>query len=345
MAGAAPFARTLIEWQQAHGRHGLPWQQTRDPYRVWLSEIMLQQTQVGTVVGYYGRFLARFPDLGSLAGAPLEDVLTLWAGLGYYARARLLHRCAQIVAADHGGRWPGNAAALAALPGIGASTAAAIAAFCFDEQAAILDANVVRVLARHQGIDGDPKRPAVREQLRLCARALLPDAAGMPAYTQAIMDLGATVCTRGRPRCGQCPVRAGCRAHAEGRTAQLPARAPAPVRPERRRHLLVTLHRRAVLVEQRAPSGIWGGLLSLPEFATPAALRAGARSLGSGAPRALAPRRHGFTHFTLLFTPHVLELPGPRAPAPAGQRWLPLRRIDSAPLPAPILSLLRDLRP
>ncbi len=343
-AAAAPFARALIAWQAQQGRHGLPWQGTRDPYRVWLSEIMLQQTQVTTVLGYYERFLARFPDLPSLAAAPLEDVLSLWAGLGYYARARLLHRCARLVLAEHGGRFPGTAALLANLPGIGASTAAAIAAFCYHERAAILDANVKRVLARRHAIDGDLKAPAVLAPLWEHAQALLPEADAMAPYTQAIMDLGATVCTRSQPRCGQCPVRDGCRAHEQGRAAQLPTRVPARARPERTAHLLVVLHRRAVLLEARPPRGIWGGLLSLPEFTNPTALRRQARALGGGRPAPLAERCHGFTHFTLRFTAHVLALAGTRPAAAPGRRWLPLAQIEAAALPAPILGLLRELR-
>ncbi len=350
------FARSLIAWHKEHGRHDLPWQNTRDPYRVWLSEIMLQQTQVSTVIGYYARFLQRFGNVQALAAAPLEDVLRLWAGLGYYARARMAHRCAQAVLAA-GGRFPDNAQALAQLPGIGPSTAAAIAAFCFDERAAILDANVKRVLARHHAIDGDLRRPAVVEQLWERARALLPAPRDMARYTQAIMDLGATLCTRSRPRCDACPVRADCKALLLGRVAELPVRAKAPARPLRTAHLLVAVNRRAVLLEERPPTGIWGGLLSLPEFPSLGDLQAGARALGGKDPAAMHERRHGFTHFTLAFTPHLLRLParqrtaarqdaagGVAAAAPGRLRWLPLCDIDAAALPAPIRTLLRDVR-
>jgi len=341
--GPAGFARALIAWQRTQGRHGLPWQQTRDPYRVWISEIMLQQTQVATVLGYYERFLQRFADLPALAAAPLEQVLQCWAGLGYYARARLLHRCAQQLVAEHGGRFPASAAALAQLPGIGASTAAAIAAFCFDERAAILDANVKRVLARRYAIEGSLKQPAVLGRLWEHARALLPPAADMGPYTQAIMDLGATVCTRTRPRCAQCPVNTDCLAHCQGRAAQLPLREARAARPLRRAHLLVARHRGAVLVEQRAAAGIWGGLLSLPQFPSRAALGRAARALGPGAPQALPERRHGFTHFTLAYTAHVLELRGTRPPPAPAQRWLPLRQAPGAALPAPVRALLGEL--
>jgi A/G-specific adenine glycosylase len=328
-----------------NGRHDLPWQNTRDPYRVWLSEIMLQQTRVGTVLAYYERFLQRFPTLHALAEAPLEEVLRVWAGLGYYARARLAHRCARTLVADQGGRFPGTSRALEELPGIGRSTAAAIAAFCHDERAAILDGNVKRVLARRYAVDGDLRRPEVLEILWQHARALLPAARHMRAYTQAIMDLGASVCTRTRPRCDQCPVHADCQARLQGRAEHLPQRTPAAPRPVRTAHLLVAVHRRAVLVEQRPARGIWGGLLALPQFAHAAQLERAARRFGAAAPRALAPRRHGFTHFTLAFTPHLLHVRGMRRPEAApDQRWLALSQVDAAALPAPIQALLRDLR-
>ena len=203
----------MIGWQGRHGRHGLPWQGNPDPYRVWLSEVMLQQTQVATVLAYYPRFLARFPDVRALAAAPLDAVLAAWSGLGYYRRARLLHRCAQVVVAEHGGAFPRHAVQLAALPGIGRSTAAAIAAFCFGERAAILDGNVKRVLARAFGIGDDLGTAAGQRALWARAEALLP-ARGIGAYTQGLMDLGATVCLARRPRCDACPLAATCAAAA-----------------------------------------------------------------------------------------------------------------------------------
>ena len=194
------FAASVLRWHAKHGRHDLPWSATRDPYRVWLSEVMLQQTQVATVLPHYARFLAAFPEVHALAAARQADVLKLWAGLGYYARARNLHACARAVVKEHAGRFPRDAAALATLPGIGRSTAAAIAAFCFGERVAILDGNVKRVLARHFGIEGFPGAAKTERVLWALATSLLPAAEKMPAYTQALMDLGATVCTRRAPR-------------------------------------------------------------------------------------------------------------------------------------------------
>src|SRR5207247_5643213 len=221
---AAPrsFASRLIAWQKQHGRHDLPWQHTRDPYRVWLSEIMLQQTQVATVIPYYLRFLAAFPDVASLAAAPVERVLEIWSGLGYYRRAHLAHRAAKTIVTEHGGVFPRDVSAVAVLPGIGRSTAAAIEAFAFGVRGAILDGNVKRVLARHAGIVGFPGDPEVERSLWRHAESLLPEK-GIETYTQALMDLGATVCLRKSPRCDVCPVAPDCVARRDGRIAELPA--------------------------------------------------------------------------------------------------------------------------
>ena len=221
------FSPRIVAWQRLHGRHDLPWQNTRDPYRIWLSEIMLQQTQVATVIPYYERFLARFPDVAALAAAAQEDVMPYWAGLGYYARARNLHRCAQEIARDWQGRFPPTAEAIATLPGIGCSTAAAIAAFAYGERSPILDGNVKRVFTRHFGIAGDPSKREVEQRLWALADTqveVAPDL-DMAAYTQGLMDLGATLCTRGKPACDKCPVADTCVARREGRQAELPTRA------------------------------------------------------------------------------------------------------------------------
>jgi A/G-specific adenine glycosylase len=341
------FAGRLIAWQARHGRLDLPWQKTRDPYRVWLSEIMLQQTQVTTVLDYYARFLARFPTVETLAQAALEEVMPLWAGLGYYARARNLHACAHAVCAHHGGTFPSSASALAELPGIGPSTAAAIAAFCFDERAAILDGNVKRVLARHFAVEGDPGAAAVERRLWSLARDLLPaSACDMPAYTQAVMDLGATLCVRSMPRCQACPVQATCMAYREDRVEQLPTPRARKAVKVRHAHMLVLLHADQVLLQQRPPSGLWGGLLSPPQFDTPEALHAAVTQL-TGAPRlaqVLAPRRHPFTHFTLEFVPHVVTLPATAVHAgDAALCWRPLAQASGLAVPAPVRTLLRDV--
>jgi A/G-specific adenine glycosylase len=339
------FAARLIAWQARHGRHDLPWQADREPYRVWLAEVMLQQTQVGVVIPYFTRFCRRFPDVVALATAPLDDVLASWAGLGYYARARNLVACARVVVERHGGRFPLDAATLAQLPGIGRSTAGAIAAFCAEAREPILDGNVRRVLARHFGIDGDPSSPPVVRQLWQQAAALLPDSPRMPAYTQAIMDLGATVCTRRAPRCESCPVAGTCVARRTGRVDELPA--PRQRRPERSRRAwtLLALHDGRVLLQRRAPTGVWGGLYSPPQFDSLAALRRTAAQLDA-APRlrVLPPRSHAFTHFTLTLLPRRLDI---RSPPPRLREedllWLPLAELGAAPLPAPIAALLREV--
>jgi len=340
------LAARLIAWQRRHGRRGLPWQGSREPYRVWLAEVMLQQTQAATAAGYYERFVRRFPDLATLARAELDEVLALWSGLGYYARARNLHACARTVARTHGGVFPARAAELARLPGIGRSTAAAIAAFCFGERAAILDGNVRRVLARHFGIEGFAGEAAVERRLWVLAESLLPArAADMGPYTQAIMDLGATLCTRSAPRCAQCPLAASCVARRAGRTAELPA--PRPPRPaaHRRAHWLLAVGDDCVLLERRPPVGLWGGLLAPPSFASRRALALAAQTLAAAAPlRRWPPRRHAFTHFTLEFTPYLVESAPATAAAEPGRHWWPLAALEQAALPAPVRALLRDVR-
>jgi A/G-specific adenine glycosylase len=341
------FAGRLVRWQATHGRSDLPWQRTRDPYRVWLSEIMLQQTQVATVLGYYERFLARFPTVTALGQAAVDDVMPLWAGLGYYARARNLHACAMAVLRDHGGAFPRSAQALAQLPGIGRSTAAAIAAFCFDERAAILDGNVKRVLTRHFAIEGDPARLAVERRLWSLAESLLPaDSARMPAYTQAVMDLGATVCTRAQPRCGECPLASGCIARRDGRTDELPTPRARKAVPLKRAQMLVLLWNDEVLLQQRPGAGLWGGLLALPQHEDEVQLNAALAAL-AGTPlptAALPPRRHAFTHFTLEFTPRVARVERALQINDSSLRWTPLSGIERAALPAPVKALLLDLR-
>jgi A/G-specific adenine glycosylase len=336
------FANRLIRWQEEHGRHDLPWQGTRDAYRIWLSEIMLQQTRVVTVIPYYRRFLARFPDVGALAAAPLEAVLEAWAGLGYYARARHLHLCAREIAARRARNFPRDISQLAGLPGIGRSTAAAIGVFAFGLRAAILDGNVKRVLARHSGIAGFPGSAPVEKQLWQLAESLLPTAR-LEAYTQGLMDLGAIVCTRADPVCGACPLQADCVARRDGRQAGLPAARPSRTRPERLSRVLVLTDGRRVLFERRPPAGIWGGLLALPEISEDAAAfarRRGFRLLRAQEQPAL---RHAFTHFRLTLLPCLCEVDGSaRQAGEPGWEWLTPDQIATAALPAPIRRLLRQ---
>jgi A/G-specific adenine glycosylase len=340
MPAPPTFAARLIAWQEAHGRHDLPWQQTRDPYRIWLSEIMLQQTQVATVIPYYLRFLERFPDIAALAAATQAEVLEYWAGLGYYARGRNLHAAAQLIASEHGGRFPATAEQIAELPGIGRSTAAAIAGFAFGARGAILDGNVKRVLTRVFGIEGFPGRPAVERELWALAESLLPTEK-IESYTQGIMDLGATLCTRSRPNCGECPMRGLCVAEQEGRQAELPTAKPARQIPEKQTTVCVFFDGKRVLLERRPPSGIWGGMLALPE-GLPEQL---APSLGVclGSTRALPELRHTFTHFRLTLTPVLCRVAAPAACSEANMEWVALTRIDDAALPTPIRKILASL--
>ncbi|MCC7218129.1 MAG: A/G-specific adenine glycosylase [Burkholderiales bacterium] len=340
------FAARVTAWQRAHGRHDLPWQRTRDAYRIWLSEIMLQQTQVAAVVPYYARFLAQFPDVAALARAPLDDVLALWSGLGYYRRAHHLHAAARAIMRDHGGTFPHDAAALAALPGIGRSTAAAIAALAFGARAAILDGNVKRVLARHRGIDGWPGSPKVEAALWKVAEAELP-ARAVAAYTQGLMDLGATVCTRASPRCDACPVAADCVARRAGRTAALPAPRPRKELPHRSVRVLLIERGGEVLLEKRPPTGVWSGLWSLPECPLDGDVcdvvraRFGARV---DVRDALPPIEHGFTHFALTLHPQRVAARRWPARAEAPETlWLSPADAQHAALPAPIRKLLRSL--
>ncbi|HET7766560.1 MAG TPA: A/G-specific adenine glycosylase [Burkholderiales bacterium] len=327
------FARRLVRWQARHGRHDLPWQRTRDPYRVWLSEVMLQQTQVATVIPYYRRFLARFPNLKALARSTLDEVLTLWSGLGYYSRARNLHAAARAIVASHRGRFPRSRKALEALPGLGRSTAAAVAVFAFGEREAILDGNVKRVLARHFAVAGYPGEPRVEKRLWALAEAQLP-AKNIEAYTQGLMDLGARVCTRKRPACAECPLRGTCKACARGNPEAFPQPRPRKPKPMRRTSMLLLLSNGEVLLEKRPPTGVWGGLWCLPEV-EPGSMKSG---------KALPALRHEFTHFTLDITPVacVVESSTQRATEP-GQLWLSFEEAVGAAVPAPVRKLLAGL--
>jgi A/G-specific adenine glycosylase len=327
------FNQRLIAWQQAQGRHDLPWQ-VSDPYRVWLSEIMLQQTQVDTVIPYYQRFLERFPDIASLAEATQDEVMALWSGLGYYARGRNLHAAARQIVARHGGVFPGAIEAIVALPGIGRSTAAAIAVFAFGQRQAILDGNVKRVLCRCFGIDGWPGEATVERRLWGLAESLLPDR-DVATYTQGLMDLGATLCRRSRPDCPACPFADDCLANRQGRQAELPEARARKALPEKTTRMLIFLHAGAALLEKRPPSGIWGGLWSLPEGDPTEDVQVLARRLGLAVDAVidLDGLTHTFSHYRLRILPSLLHVShvGPMAESP-GRFWLPLTDVLDAAL-------------
>ncbi|AKJ27719.1 adenine glycosylase [Caldimonas brevitalea] len=333
----AEFATRLVAWQRQHGRHRLPWQQTRDPYRVWLSEIMLQQTQVSTVLGYYDRFLQRFPDVVALANASLDDVLAAWSGLGYYSRARNLHRCAQVVRDQHGGRFPQRAVELVELPGIGRSTAAAIAAFCFDERAAILDGNVKRVLTRVLAYGADLAVPRHERELWSMAEQLLPDGDDMGPYTQGLMDLGATVCLARSPSCLLCPAHALCQARAQGQPEVYPVKTRKLKRSRRENWWLWLQHEDSVWLTQRPATGVWAGLYSLPEYPSLAALHEATAALeGAATPRPTI--EHTLTHFDWVL--HPVQIRVAQRPGWEGGQWVPYARLPDLGLPAPLRKLL-----
>jgi A/G-specific adenine glycosylase len=347
---ADAFATRLLAWFDVHGRKNLPWQQDRTPYRVWISEVMLQQTQVSTVIPYFERFMARFPEVGMLAAAPEDEVLHLWTGLGYYARARNLRACARVLVAAHGGVFPEAIDAVVELPGIGRSTAGAILALSRDERHAILDGNVKRVLSRVFGIAGDPSSAAVNAALWMQAEACTPKSrAG--AYTQAIMDLGATVCTRSRPACTVCPMNGICIAAREGRQGELPGRKVRRERRVREATLLIaesgSAGARAVLLERRSSPGILGGLWSPPQFEDEgAALEWCRREVGEtfSELKRLPPIDHAFTHFDLRLNPvRVRCAVGSGVREGEGRLWYSLEAPPRVGLPQPIRLLIERL--
>ncbi|MBI4204961.1 MAG: A/G-specific adenine glycosylase [Betaproteobacteria bacterium] len=340
------FASKLIAWHRRHGRHDLPWQTTRDPYAIWVAEIMLQQTQVATVVPYYGRFLGRFPDIAALAAAPLDEVLVQWSGLGYYLRARNLHRAAQRLVREHQGHLPRDFDAVLALPGIGRSTAAAICAFAFGARRAILDGNVKRVLTRHFGIRGYPGDKRVEAALWRKAESLLPEK-HIGAYTQGLMDLGAGVCTRRRPHCSDCPLVGDCVAHSKGLTERLPAARPRKALPRRHTVMLVLQHAGEVLLERRPAAGIWGGLWCFPEAAPGEDVEIMCEQRFGARIRAAQPLprlEHGFTHFRLTIEPQRLRVARLLSQAAEpGHVWLSVEEAKSAAVPTPVRRILASL--
>ena len=344
----ASFAARVLAWFEQHGRKDLPWQQQRTAYRVWVSEIMLQQTQVATVIPYFERFMQRFPTLAQLADAPLDEVLALWSGLGYYARARNLHRAAQQVRDEHNGEFPLGFDAVQALPGIGRSTAGAILSLARDQHHAILDGNVKRVLARYFAVAGWPGEAAVQQRLWQHSEQLTPKQRAAD-FNQAMMDLGAGVCTRSRPRCDGCPLSEGCMALAEDAIASYPGKKPKKNLPVKSTQMLLLSNAQGeLLLQKRPPSGIWGGLLSLPEVPLGQAPRAWCKNqlgLVVQEQERWAVLRHTFSHFHLDITPVLLTMNTPaKGVMEASERvWYNSASFHAKPqggLPAPVARLL-----
>lgn len=342
------FADGLLQWFEAHGRKDLPWQTDRTPYRVWVSEVMLQQTQVATVVPYYLRFMEAYPDVVRLANAPVDDVLRLWSGLGYYARARNLYKAACEIRDHHGGAFPRDFEQIVALPGVGRSTAGAIVALSRGERHAILDGNVKRVLARYHAVAGWPGSSSVARELWLLAEQHTPEMR-IAAYTQAIMDLGATVCTRSRPACVACPLSGGCVACATHRVDEFPAARPKKDKPRRQTHMVLVLCNGDVYLERRPPSGIWGGLWSLPELGRGDELEDWCRERLAAQPVDIerwTPLRHSFTHFELDIRPVAVRIAGAsRKLDDAGDRvWYDYRKEAPFGIAAPVMRLIEQLK-
>lgn len=340
------FSSRLIAWQKQYGRHDLPWQNTTDPYAIWVSEIMLQQTQVAAVIGYYSKFMQRFPNIAALADATQDEVLQHWSGLGYYSRARNLHNAAQTVMDEHGGEFPQNFATIQTLSGIGRSTAAAIASFAFNQVQTILDGNVKRVLTRYFAIEGWPGTPKIEKELWSLADTLLPQV-DMVAYTQGLMDLGATLCTRSKPQCQLCPLRETCKAYQEHRVHQLPTPKPRKTIPEKHTTMIILLQGGAVMLEKRPPTGIWGGLWSFPEadnnddYATIAQHRFG---VCASSKQPLPTLSHTFTHFKLHIKPQPLEVTAHDSKVnETGQIWISIEDAISAAIPTPVRKILQSL--
>ncbi len=342
------FARQVLAWYDRHGRKDLPWQNPRDAYRVWVSEVMLQQTQVATVIPYFERFMQRFPDVTVLADASVDDVLGYWAGLGYYARARNLHKAARIVRDHHDGSVPTDFDALLALPGIGRSTAGAILALAAGRRYPILDGNVKRLLARYHAVPGWPGETATARRLWALSDEHTP-APRVGDYTQAVMDLGAMICTRGRPACDRCPLRDGCAAFAEGRVDAYPAARPRRHRPLRRTRMLALARADGgIMLERRAPAGVWGGLWCLPEIDSDAAVEDWCRRRLGVDVRVLAHwpvLRHGFTHFELEIEPIYVMLEGAGTVVMEGpdRLWYNGDHDERPGMPAPVRKLLEQL--
>jgi A/G-specific adenine glycosylase len=345
----SPIAERLLTWFDSAGRKHFPWQRDQTPYRVWVSEIMLQQTQVSTVIPFYERFMARFPDVHALAAAPIDEVLHLWTGLGYYARARNLHRAANIVVVEHNGHFPRTLAAMQALPGVGRSTAGAILALSQQQRHSILDGNVKRVLARHFAVEGFPGDKKVEEKLWALADDCTP-VERVHHYTQAIMDLGAMICVRSRPLCIACPLAASCAARSEGRQAALPSPRPKKVRPQRVAYALILSNiEGAIYLVRRPPTGIWGGLWSFPEFESLEAARNEIRLWGLAGTQSvteLSAYRHAFTHFDLtIHALHVTNVAAQHRVEDTKHVWYDSRQPAKVGLAKPVVDLMQVVAP
>ncbi|WP_159865031.1 MULTISPECIES: A/G-specific adenine glycosylase [unclassified Raoultella] len=343
---AAQFSTQVLEWYDKYGRKTLPWQIGKTPYKVWLSEVMLQQTQVATVIPYFERFMARFPTVIDLASAPLDEVLHLWTGLGYYARARNLHKAAQQVASQHGGEFPQTFDEVAALPGVGRSTAGAILSLSLGKHFPILDGNVKRVLARCYAVSGWPGKKEVEKQLWGISEEVTP-AKGVERFNQAMMDLGAIVCTRSKPKCELCPLNNGCEAYANNSWTQYPGRKPKQTIPQRSGYFLLMQHGDEVFLAQRPPVGLWGGLFCFPQFEDQEALREwlAQRQIQADNLTQLTAFRHTFSHFHLDIVPMWLTVHSSGACMDeAGALWYNLAQPPSVGLAAPVERLLQQLK-
>jgi A/G-specific adenine glycosylase len=349
----AVFADAIVAWQKQHGRHDLPWQNTVDPYAIWVSEIMLQQTQVAAVIGYYGKFMRRFSNIATLANASQEEVLQCWSGLGYYSRARNLHAAAQTIVDDFDGVFPAQFDDILSLPGIGRSTAAAISTFALNAPQPILDGNVKRVFARHFNIAGWPSAPKIAQQLWQIAERENPDGLNQTtnaiAYTQGLMDLGATLCTRTKPKCATCPVNTSCVAFKLGLVSSLPTPKPRKALPEKSTTMLIFMHNNEILLEKRPQTGIWAGLWSLPEIEMHEIASEIAQSrlgLEVEADEPFSIVNHAFTHFKLAITPQPLQVIRQTLQAQAPNMiWLSINDAIGAAIPTPVRKILQLLIP
>lgn len=341
----AAFAERVLDWFEQHGRNDLPWQQDPTPYRVWISEIMLQQTQVATVIPYYERFMASFADVDALASADLDEVLHHWSGLGYYARARNLHKAAVVIRDQYGSRFPERFEDVVALPGIGRSTAGAILALSRDQRHAILDGNVKRVLTRFYAVNGWPGRTSVAKELWDYAGKNTPES-GVAAYTQAMMDLGATVCTRSNPACDRCPLAYECAAHAAGTAAEYPGRKPKREKPRRRTHMIMVRRQDSVYLERRPATGIWGGLYSFPEVDSAADVADWCERVLNSRPVSVRTREtlsHSFTHYDLDICPLQVDIEPTGVADKDDTVWYTPHAPQPIGLAAPVRVLIQEL--